>query len=37
VRDSEKKITGARSVKQIVLIDGLPFQIKSIFGLSHPD
>ena len=25
VRDSKKDITGARSVKQIVLINGLPF------------
>lgn len=36
-KDSNKKITGARSVKQVVLINGLPFEIKSIFGLSGPD
>mmetsp|Transcript_18889 Transcript_18889/g.32257 ORF Transcript_18889/g.32257 Transcript_18889/m.32257 type:complete len:157 (-) Transcript_18889:292-762(-) len=33
VKDSMSKITGARSIKQIVLINGLPYQIKSIYGL----
>ena len=37
VMDSQKKITGARTVKQIILINGLPFEIKSIFGLSSPE
>lgn len=35
--DSQKKITGARSVKQVVLVNGMPFEIKSIFGLTNPD
>ena len=36
-QDSNKKITGARSLKQIILINGMPFEIKSIFGLTNPD
>ena len=35
--DSTKKITGARTVKQVILVNGLPFEIKNIFGLSNPD
>lgn len=31
--DSAQKITGARVVKQVVLINGLPFEIKSIYGM----
>lgn len=36
-KDSSGKINGVRSFKQIVLINGLPFQIKSIYGLSAPE
>ncbi len=31
--DSQKTVTGARVVKQVVLINGLPFEIKSIYGM----
>ena len=31
------KIVSARSFKQLVLVNGMPFQIKSIFGLAKPD
>lgn len=33
--DSNKNITGARVVKQMVLINGMPFEIKSIYGMSE--
>lgn len=33
--DSQKTITGARVVKQVVLINGLPFEIKSIYGMAE--
>ena len=33
--DSHKTITGARVVKQVVLINGLPFEIKSIYGMAE--
>jgi len=33
--DSHKTITGARVVKQVVLINGLPFEIKSIYGMTE--
>jgi len=33
--DSQKNITGARVIKQVVLINGLPFEIKSIYGMTE--
>ena len=36
-KDSKQDITGARIEKQVVLINGLPFEIKSIYGLDHDD
>lgn len=33
-KDGDDKITGIRTVKQLVLIAGMPFEIKSIFGLK---
>ncbi len=32
--DSQKGVTGARVIKQVVLINGLPFEIKSIYGMA---
>ena len=32
--DSQKAVTGARVIKQVVLINGLPFEIKSIYGMA---
>jgi len=32
--DSQKAVIGARVVKQVVLINGLPFEIKSIYGMA---
>ena len=37
VENGKKKISGVRTIKQVVLIAGLPFEIKSIYGLSNPD
>ena len=34
-KDGSKKINGVRTVKQLVLINGMPFEIKSIYGLSN--
>jgi hypothetical protein len=33
--DSQKNITGAKCQKQVVLINGLPFEIKSIYGMAE--
>jgi hypothetical protein len=35
VLDSQKNITGAKCQKQVVLINGLPFEIKSIYGMAE--
>jgi hypothetical protein len=36
-KDSKGLINGAHVIKQMVLINGLPFEIKSIYGLSMGD
>lgn len=33
--NSEQTITGVRVLKQIVLINGLPFEIKTIYGMTE--
>jgi hypothetical protein len=35
VLNSQKNITGAKCQKQVVLINGLPFEIKSIYGMAE--
>lgn len=34
-KDGNNKITGTRTIKQLVLIAGMPFEIKSIYGLKN--
>lgn len=35
--DGENEIKGVRIDKQIVLVDGMPFEIKSIYGLGKEE
>jgi hypothetical protein len=34
--DSKKVPNGVKCVKQIIIVNGMPFEIKSIFGLETP-
>ena len=34
-KDSNQNITGARITKQICIINGIPFEIKTIYGLDE--
>lgn len=36
-KDSKQNITGLRCLKQVVLINGLPFEIKSIYGMQQEE
>jgi hypothetical protein len=36
-KNSNNDITGLRVLKQVVLINGLPFEIKSIYGMVEDD
>ena len=36
-KNGEGNISGARIVKQVVLINGMPFEIKSIYGMVQDD
>jgi len=36
-KNSEGDVNGIRVIKQVVLINGIPFMIKSIYGLKPPE
>jgi len=33
-KDGKEKPNGARNIKQLIIVNGMPFEIKSIFGLE---
>jgi len=36
-RDGDQNINGVHVVKQVALINGLPFELKSIYGMAAED
>lgn len=36
-KNSENEVSGLRVLKQVVLINGFPFEIKSIYGMAEDD
>jgi hypothetical protein len=34
-KNKDNQVTGARILKQVVLINGMPFELKSIYGMEN--